>query len=103
MTETTTAPASVADTLRAAKALIDTLEKWRKGAMARRTKRGRSLNADDPDAALFCMVGAVSRVDGPYEMGAYMALTKAIRPERNSLFTSNIVEFNDARRRTHAE
>ena len=81
MTTTNPKPASVVETLRAARALIEDPKHWTKGALAKPGKRSadeETVNVNDPIAGAWCAVGAITRVDGAYESLALIALAKAI-------------------------
>lgn len=50
-----------AEQLRAAKALIDTPERWTKKVFARNAA-GFGVDVDNPDAVCFCSLGAIAKV-----------------------------------------
>lgn len=81
--------------LRAAKALIDTPEKWTQRAHAR-TVEGYSCDSDDPKATSFCSLGAIYRTVPVSEYSREDCLRGALRP-----YAGNIAHFND--NNTHAD
>lgn len=87
-------PASVAETLRAARALITPRGAWTKGTFAR-DSRSVVVHARDAVAVRWCALGALERVDGRYEMEAQNVLSRAIG--------EGIVGFNDAKRTKHKD
>lgn len=93
-------PASVAETLRAARALIEDPKHWIKGAEAQTSKRGSWVDARSPEAGAWCMIGALQAVDGPYEHRALALLAAVIRPDG---FPDDIGDYNDAGHRRHRD
>lgn len=89
-----TKPVSVADTLRAARALITPRGNWTKNEFARDAQSHR-VRSTDADAVRWCSLGALERVDGSYQKEATNLLWEAIE--------GPIVTFNDAPKRKHAE
>lgn len=91
---------SVAETLSAAADLIEPEGKWTQGWSAR-TALGRPCHTKDPEAACFCMVGAVAKAGG-----AETYISKAWRfisdhfPGKDP---GTPVKWNDKRQRTQAE
>lgn len=85
---------SVREVLVAARALIDTPEKWTKGSMGR-TASGACVVASHRDACRWCAIGAVIRVDGSVGYRAWDALDAASG--------SAAPMFNDAPSTTHAD
>lgn len=100
-------PTSVADTLRRARALIAEPDRWVKGVYATSDPtepEEHEVPLDSPRAVAWCAIGAVRRVDGPYEQLALEALADAIAPDRRWSYTpttTTIYQFNDASRRKH--
>lgn len=87
---------TVADILRAARAKIDTPEKWTHTVLARRAD-GKKTGARDPSAVYFCMSGAViSGGNEAIDWRAFDFLTRAIDG-------ATIPAWNDHPDRTHAE
>lgn len=89
---------TAADQLRAAKALIDSPEKWIKGRFAV-DKLGLTTSYDDPRATCFCAVGACRRYCFRGDLDealpeSFVALGKKASP---------VVEFNDHPDTTHAD
>ena len=88
--------ASVRENLIAAKALIDTPEKWLKGKLSDREER------------CFCAYGAVASVTN-YEAGEDIAMVEALRRALPHAFAPNprgildIAQFNDLPTTTHAD
>lgn len=88
----------LAQDLRAAKALIDTPQKWTQRAFAK-TADGALTTYTAEDAACFCSAGAIFRVVGdaePRERACLDALGATMGTHR-----LDIPKFNDTR--THAE
>ena len=84
-----TATMSTADVLRAAKALIDTPEKWTKGTYAE-DARGVAVGYDDPDACRFCSSGALKRVGATVGEGEpYTLLAEAFGTEGPTVCSAN--------------
>lgn len=105
-------PENVADTLRAARALIEDPKHWTKGALAKPKKRSsddEGMTAQDPRAGAWCAVGAIKRVDGVFEDAALVALAQVLDWSGNAYLygpahaRDEIVDFNDARIRRHKE
>ncbi len=80
--------ATVRENLIAAKALIDTPEKWGKGAY-------------EPSPGCFCILGALFEASG--RQTAYGAPYDAIERQLPWGNKSGIVKFNDAPETTHAD
>lgn len=90
-------PSSVADTLRRAKALIENPNHWIQGQFAIGGADGYSVSPNSARAKAWCAVGALRRIDGPYERKALHALAVAIQPNLTSLAdTSVIIDLNDS-------
>lgn len=87
----------LADNLRAAKALIDTPEKWTKGAFAR-GRHGFSVDVSSPIATCFCLRGAVHAVtgNGRRTRDVFSALERAVGRR-------GLAQWNDRISRTHAD
>lgn len=87
-------PTSTVEVLRAARALIDTPEKWTQGCYAKDAK-GNGLPPEDEDAVCFCASGALRHVDVDVDVcwPAFDALGLAVG--------GNIIEFNDSH--SHAD
>lgn len=96
-------PTSVADTLRAARALIADPKHWIKGALAKPSKRSPyGVSPQDWTVTCWCSIGALIAIDGPYEEAAREVLEKAVRLRPR--FQWAIVEdFNDNRSTRHAD
>jgi hypothetical protein len=90
-------PASVADTLRAARALIETPARWTQGMYAK-DEQGQEIDPRDPAARQWCTSGAIGAVVGygPSAIGARQILRKAAGARTMSI-------FNDDPARTHPE
>lgn len=86
----------VAD-LKAAKALIDTPEKWTQGAYAR-SSIGVELTYHNKEASCFCSWGALANVKG-----STGSTYEALRFLDSFTTQDNIVQFNDLESTTHAE
>lgn len=86
---------SVVAELRAARALIDSPEKWTQGAFARRADSEHACSIRDVGATRFCAAGAVVRAGGGGDA------TAALR-EATGHF-GGLYAWNDAPERTHAE
>lgn len=84
---------TVADKLREARALIE--RGWTQEEFAR-SKTGRTVKTNSPQAVCWCAYGALIQVDG--ESDAYPWLCKAIDPEGDM-----VTRWNDAPERTQAE
>jgi hypothetical protein len=95
--------------------LLADKKRWIKGDSARSTRwSGTECPVWDPKAACFCLSGALARVYGrPLFTGAWTATTKtrrfvAARKRLEKVIqkltgSSSIVNFNDARKTTHAD
>ena len=93
----------LAKDLRAAKALIDTPEKWCKLSVAE-DANGNPVDPESSQACCFCSHGAVRRVTrSTYDrLAAFKALEQATpRPWWHR--TSNVTSFNDHPYATHAD
>lgn len=99
--------------LRAAKAVIDTPEKWIKGDLARKADRTLACHPMSKEAVCFCMLGAQDRVyweavpghtyDGVLvrtKDAAQHALQRALKAGGS---WRSIPNFNDLRTTTHAD
>jgi hypothetical protein len=84
---------TAADTLRAARALIEKPEHWTQGWFAR-TEDGRQTKAGALDAFSFCIVGAIDHVNGPHNERAREFL-RSVVPH------FDITSFNDRKGRSH--
>lgn len=87
---------TTAETLAAAKALVDTPTKWTQGAYARRSDR-QPWSSGHSDATCFCVLGAVSRVR-PVEP----QICRLLRAALPSHFTI-ISNFNDHPETRHTD
>lgn len=101
-------PTTVVETLRAAKAVIADPAHWTKGAEARIAKRPKryasKIQVNDPEAAAWCALGALRKVDGPHELSAVRALAHAIYVDFNQAYAYwTITNFNDEAERRHRE
>ena len=76
------------ETLRDAKALIDTPAKWTQHADARRSNNIPCSYAN-PDAICFCIVGAVWRASGEFSKAFHLVQWQAQEEGRH------VVQFND--------
>ena len=82
-------PLTPLELLTQARALLADPEHWTKGAYARGTK-GEPMSPTDNSAVCFCSVGAILRVAGHDEDGAYHHLQRVcIRETSLSLVTMN--------------
>lgn len=96
-------PTNVAETLRAARAVIAEPEHWTKGAFARPSKSSsKEVPVTNPEAGAWCALGALRKVDGPYEWQARATLAKAITNGK-STESEYVWKFNDASRRRHPD
>jgi len=95
-------PSSVAETLQRAKALIEDPSRWIKGAFAKPNKNAADwfTHGAHPKAGAWCMLGAVERVDGPFEVEAKRTLAKAISGFE---WIDGVSEYNDAPHRRHRD
>ena len=75
--------------------LLSDPSRWCKGAMAKETRGGSSCSI--LDGKMFCLYGAIERVY--QDMNKRYEVVGKVR----KLLGRDIIEFNDARRRTHAE
>ncbi len=90
---------SIVEILIAAKALIDTPEKWTKGVLARRSPTSPfSCAARDPEATCWCAQGALVRVTQPFS-------SKLIQAESllEKAMGTDVPVFNDGHHTTHAD
>lgn len=97
---------TTSETLRAAKALIDTPEKWTQGAYAR-DEEGLTVFVGDEAAVCFCSIGALARterlhnVPDPHELGR-RATIRALRPSHDPILAAGLIaDFNDTH--SHSE
>lgn len=91
-------PSSVVETLKLARAKIEDPKHWTKGALARRSKRGGEEAVDSDQATVWCALGAIKAVDGPFEDNAIDLLCQAIvggSVTGAKLADANISSFND--------
>ena len=87
--------------LRAAKALIDTPDKWTKGEFAR-TKTGRKCKVESSRATCFCSLGAIERIPArPFTVSALRGRQMLKDVMRRDNITIPISVFNDSA--THDE
>lgn len=86
---------SAADQLRAAKALIDTPEKWTRGEYAR-DMFGSGVDCLSGEAVCFCTLGALGAVGAA---NCDPIIRKALEP----VFAGSVSMFNDSRTTTHAD
>jgi len=84
------------EALKAARALIDTPEKWTKEACVR-DAAGYSVHNKDDDAVCFCIVGALHRGSAP----AYV--DNLLRHELPPEHVGSLYVFNDDPATTHAD
>lgn len=100
-------PTSVVETLRAARALIEDPSRWIKNDLARKSKHSQFVVwPEDTEAGAWCSVGALRRVDGPFERDAMQVLANAVQGTfgvRYDAPNAEIIMFNDAARRRHKE
>lgn len=82
------------EVLRAARALVDTPEKWTQGVYATDSD-GNTVPPEDDDAVCFCLSGALWHADPDGPWGAYEAVGVAVR--------RNVIAFNDDEATTHAD
>ena len=83
-----------------ARKLIEDPDHWIKGAFAKRTPKGSSLDPERPDVTCFCAVGALRHVVAPHE--AEQLLNMAVRDiSDNSDWY--VTQFNDRKSTTHAD
>lgn len=80
----------------AAKALIDTPDKWIKGRYAA-TASGQTIGPDEKAATCFCSMGAIHRISENFDD----ASRAVIALEKNIPSDLGIISFNDYK--THAE
>lgn len=86
----------------AAKALIDSPEKWAQGSSAK-DAQGFIVALHSPDAVSFCSLGAVGKLcsgSGYLDDETYEASRKYLR---DACGTRLVTSYNDAPNRTHAE
>lgn len=101
VTQQDTKPQSVADTLRAARALIEDPKHWTKRAYARPSKWATDERAPESlEAGAWCALGALRRIDGPYELSAISALSRVIS---GGTGTIAVWRFNDDPERRHRD
>lgn len=93
--------AGVAATLRQARAVIEEPQHWTKGTMARTSKRGESVSPDSRTAVVWCALGAIKKVDGPYEEPAIKALAYAISGW--AVGERHVYIYNDSTVRRHSD
>lgn len=92
---------NVVEVLKAAKAKIDTPEKWTKGYYAR-AKDGNIRDATDKDACSFCSMGAIySITDHMPEHGVLLA--ERVGAYLIAAMGTTVVDFNDRRAKDHEE
>ena len=85
----------------AARAKIEAPERWTKGAFAR-SARGRKVRLDGGKARCWCMLGALQEVEmSPIRFRQAWALLVPAISVPDSI--SEVVLWNDAPERTHAE
>ncbi len=77
--------------LEAARALIDTPEKWHQGSLRDYTANGVAFR--------WCAVGACRQVTESFEIARYIAAKRAL----SHILGGTVWEWNDAPERTHAE
>lgn len=88
---------SIAEILAAAKAKIDTPEKWTKGVGAR-DAGGTAVDPQESWAVCFCSLGAVGVATD--DITSYEACIGYLR---RAIGDNPIIDWNDAPYRTHAE
>lgn len=95
---------TVLTTLTEARALIDSPEKWTRGAFARNSK-GEKVEVYDPNATCFCVLGALIRCESES-----VDFLKTARPLRKAFielgtpaadFEQTLPGFNDSIATTH--
>ncbi len=84
---------TTAETLRDAKALIDTPAKWTQHADARRSNNIPCSYAN-PDAICFCIVGAVWRASGEFSKAFHIVPWQAKKEVCRTL-RRQLLQFND--------
>lgn len=90
---------SLSDQLKAAKALIDTPEKWTKGAFARDRDGDDVYETDGDTAVCWCAVGAINKAFGCHAGLTVVQALYAALPADFQLVAS----FNDHPDTTHAD
>lgn len=92
------------DNLIAARALIDTPEKWTRHTFARNAD-GLPVNNDSEKAVCFCIMGAVGRVTECYSAAItpWREMTNALREANAITANFGIPHFNDRFDTTHAD
>ncbi len=85
-----------AETLRAAKALIDTPKKWTQHALAR-LGDDQSCFSHDPNAVCFCIIGAISRAESDVacSIAAFRIASNTLLHLTRSLGFHSVGDFND--------
>ena len=89
------------DVLKATRALIDTPEKWTKGAYAR-DARGRVVGWLDPGASCFCVQGAFHKALGHLGDSSFEVWHERVSDAFPAHFNS-VQEYNDHPDTTHAD
>jgi hypothetical protein len=77
------------------KELLSDPSKWTQGANAR-DSRGIRVPSADPEATCFCIVGALLKCYGTTSTSKYLKIAAKIQH-------NDVVSWNDAPERTHAE
>lgn len=90
---------ATAEMLRAARALIDTPEKWTQRQFAK-DAAGHTIDFVNPDAVCFCACGALRRLHG-INGRVERVLADAMSSPSGEVAAVRIVNFNDTH--THAE
>lgn len=95
---------AVLDLLRAARERISVPEGWTQGHIARTADGGRCM-AMDPEAAMWCALGAVRRADASMPPPhSDTRLQRATESLRNTIGGDRMIsDWNDKLSRTHAE
>lgn len=81
---------STKETLIAARDLIKDEARWARGWYAR-DETGANVEADNPKAVAWCAMGALKKVDGPFEWNAVNALATVCSKRPNG----SILRTND--------
>ena len=90
------------EVLKAARALIDTPEKWTKGNYAR-DESGRPTPYESDGACQFCAVGAVKRAAMPADLSAAWRAEDLLSDTAWGMYNMTIVSFNDRADTKHAQ
>lgn len=79
---------------------------WTQGTCARKSKGGKAVTYNSPEASCWCLIGAIEKVasgDGGVANAINLIYTCLPPMPARDLFENRLVRFNDNKNRKHAQ